>query len=248
MLTGPFPGTFWRNAEDPRVTQKKQEVWSRRVSRGILRPMKTTRLFLLSACCIAALSCNRYEKSDSVPPSAPTPHPTASGSASPDHQDVAGGLALVEPGDTSPAKFEGTASIVEKKTPGLQPVVLKAVRTGKHESFDRVVFEFAGNVIPGYHVEYIDKPVRDCGAGEVVPLAGEGFLLVKLQPAQAHTEAGVATIQNRQQTPGLPIIKELKLICDFEADVQWVFGLSSPNRYRILELSNPARLVIDIAH
>lgn len=137
---------------------------------------------------------------------------------------------------------------MEKKTPGLQPVVLKAVRTGKHESFDRVVFEFAGNVIPGYHVEYIDKPVRDCGAGEVVPLAGEGFLLVKLQPAQAHTEAGVATIQNRQQTPGLPIIKELKLICDFEADVQWVFGLSSPNRYRILELSNPARLVIDIAH
>jgi hypothetical protein len=210
--------------------------------------MKTPQFFLLSACCIASLSCNRSDRLDSASPGAPTPQTTASSSPSPDHQDVAGGSAITEPGDTSSPKFEGTSRIIEKKRPGSEPVVLKAVRTGKHDLFDRVVFEFAGNDIPGYHVEYIDKPVRDCGAGEVVPLAGQGFLLVKLQPAQAHTEAGVATIQNRQQTPGLPIIKELKLICDFEAEVQWALGLSSPNRYRVVELSHPARLVIDIAH
>jgi hypothetical protein len=73
-------------------------------------------------------------------------------------------------------------------------------------------------------------------------------LIVRLQPANAHTEAGVATVQNRQQNPSLPILKELKLICDFEADVQWILGLSSPNRYRVLELTNPARLVVDVAH
>jgi hypothetical protein len=211
---------------------------------GIVPFMKTTRLFLFIAVCIAALSCSQNEKSASVVTVA---SPTATSSTTP-IPEGGGGTAIPEPGDTSEKTFEGTAGIVEKKRPSLMPVVLRAVRTGRHESFDRVVFEFEGNAIPGYHVEYVDKPVRDCGAGQVVPLAGEGFLLIQMQPAYAHTEAGAPTIQNRQQAPNLPIIKEMKLICDFEADVQWALGLSSPNRYRVLELTNPARLVVDIRH
>ncbi len=157
-------------------------------------------------------------------------------------------LASPEPGDTSQKTFEGTAGIVEKKRSGTKLAVLREVRTGKHENFDRVVFEFEGNAIPGYHVEYVDKPIRDCGAGEVVPLVGDVFLRIQMQPAQAHTEAGVPTVMARQQTPNLPLIKEMKLTCDFEALVEWVLGVSAPNHYRVLELQNPARLVIDVAH
>ena len=206
--------------------------------------MKITRLFLFTAVCIAVLSCSPHEKSESV---TTAPSPTATLPVAPP-TDAAGGTTTPEPGDTSEPKFEGTSGIVEQKRPNLAPVVLRAIRTGKHESFDRVVFEFVGNAVPGYHVEYIDKPVRDCGAGEVVPLSGQGFLLIRMQPAQAHTDAGVPTIYNRQQSPNLPILKELKLICDFEADVQAALGLASPNRYRVLELNNPARLVVDVRH
>jgi len=94
----------------------------------------------------------------------------------------------------------------------------------------------------------VDHPVRDCGQGAVVPISGDGFLLIRMQPSNAHTEAGEASVQNRQQSPNLPVLKELKLICDFEADVQWILGLASPNRYRVLELTNPSRLVVDVAH
>ncbi len=202
-------------------------------------------LLLPFVCCVLAFSCTNDNRVE--PPSAPAAAVT-SPSTAPAHDRVAGGFAAPEPGEAPSAEFKGTAGTTEKKRPNAEPALLRAVRTGKHESFDRVVFEFEGNAIPGYHIEYVDKPVRDCGQGAVVPISGDGFLLIRLQPANAHTEAGVATVQNRQQNPNLPILKELKLICDFEADVQWILGVSSPNRYRVLELTNPARLVVDVAH
>jgi hypothetical protein len=30
--------------------------------------------------------------------------------------------------------------------------------------------------------------------------------------------------------------------------VEWVMGVSSPNKYRVLELKSPTRLVIDVKH
>ncbi|HET9529314.1 MAG TPA: hypothetical protein VFQ92_03110 [Blastocatellia bacterium] len=153
-----------------------------------------------------------------------------------------------EPGDTSAEDFEGTAGIVAKPKEGIRPVVLTEVRTARHMNFDRVVFEFSGDTLPGYHVEYIDRPVRRCGSGEVVNIAGDGWLLVRLVPAQAHTEAGEATVKDRRRVLGYSIVKELESICDFEAHVEWVLGVSSPNRYRVIELSSPARLVLDVKH
>ena len=178
----------------------------------------------------------------------PPPSPPPVQSPAPAHDDVAGGFAAPEPGESPSAEFKGTVGTTERKRANAEPALLKVVRTGKHESFDRVVFEFEGNAVPGYHIEYVDKPVRDCGQGAVVPISGDGFLLIRMQPSNAHTDAGVATVKNREQNPNFSILKELKLICDFEADVQWILGLSSPNHYRVLELTSPARLVVDIAH
>ena len=191
---------------------------------------------------LASVSCT---KTPVVNQPAPTPSPNISASPT---AEASGGVAPKEPGDTSPEQFAGTAGIVEIKRSDIPPVLLKAIRTGRHMNFDRVVFEFEGNQVPGYHIEYVDKPVRNCGPGEVVQVSGYGFLFVQMIPAQAHTDDGEATIKERAFAPNLPIIKELKVLCDFEADVQWILGLSSPNRYRVLELSNPARLVIDIRH
>jgi len=170
-------------------------------------------------------------------PATPSPSPTV---------DVGGSTVLKEPGDTSPEQFAGTAGIVEVKRPNIHPAQLRKIRTGQHPTFDRVVFEFDGGSVPGYRVEYVDKPIRSCGAGEIVQIGGYGFLLVQMSPAQAHTEEGQPTIETRDFAPDLAVLKELKSLCDFEANVQWVMGLSSPNRYRVLELTNPARLVIDV--
>jgi hypothetical protein len=147
--------------------------------------------------------------------------------------------------------FEGTAGPTEKKNPNLKESVVAAyVRSAKHEGFDRVVFEFLGDQLPSYKIEYIDKPVRACGSGDVVPFAGDAWLSVRFTGAQAHAPEGDATIpvKDRTQSPNLTVVRDLKMICDFEGEVEWVLGNSKPNKYRILELKNPARLVVDILH
>jgi hypothetical protein len=146
------------------------------------------------------------------------------------------------------AEFEGTAGVVERLRPGAATAVLRDVRVAGHEGFDRVVFEFEGAAVPGYHVEYVDRPVRQCGSGDAVPVAGDGWLLVRLTPAQAHTDEGEPTAGPRERRVGLTNLKEVESICDFEGEVAWVLGVGSPNRYRVLELSGPARLVVDVRH
>jgi hypothetical protein len=146
------------------------------------------------------------------------------------------------------ADFQGTAGITDKKHEVSEAALLTDVRTGRHDGFDRIVFEFAGAELPGYHIEYIDKPVRACGSGNVVQLPGDAWLEVRFEPANAHTEDGRPTATFRELTPKLPAVLELKPTCDFEAQVEWVAGLTSPNRYRVLELRSPTRLVFDIKH
>jgi hypothetical protein len=153
-----------------------------------------------------------------------------------------------EPADEPLDDFEGTAGIVSRPRHGAALAILSDVRAATHAGFDRVVFEFEGESVPGYHVEYVDKPVRDCGSGEAVRVAGDGWLEVRLQPAQAHDDTGSPTITNRDRTLGLPNLKQIRATCDFEADVTWVLGVGSPNRYRVLELGSPARLVVDVKH
>lgn len=147
--------------------------------------------------------------------------------------------------------FEGTAGITEKKNPNIKDAVVMAyVRSARHAGFDRVVFEFLGDQLPIYKIEYVDKPVEQCASGDEIPLRGDAFLSVLFTAAQAHAPEGDATIpmKDRTQSPNLPIINDLKLICDFEGEVEWVMGNSAPNKYRVLELKDPTRLVVDIKH
>jgi hypothetical protein len=125
---------------------------------------------------------------------------------------------------------------------------LRAVRTGSHDGFDRVVFAFDGDVLPAVHVEYVDRPSRACGSGEPVWLEGEGWLALRFEPARAHTEAGEVTFPERRKTPGLVALREWALTCDFEADVTVVLGLAAPAGYRTAVLQAPLRLVVDVRH
>jgi hypothetical protein len=206
-------------------------------SQGVFRSLLA---FALAALFWSASACGRASDpssgnlSNSAPPrneSAPASSPARGEEVSPSPQD-----------------FQGTAGITEKPRPGAPIAVLKEVRTASHANFDRVVFEFEGDRLPSHHVEYVDRPVRQCGSGDAVELAGDAWLIVRMTPARAHTEAGQATVKERERRLALPVLKELESICDFEAEVSWALGLASTNRYRVMELSNPARLVVDVKH
>lgn len=153
-----------------------------------------------------------------------------------------------QPGRPAP-DMQGFRNGVAERT-GSEVGMLAAVRVADHEGYERIVFEFSG-ALPGYKVEYIDRPVRQCGSGEVVALPGDAWLSMRFYPANAHTEEGRPSIsaeQRRQDTSGrLSNLKRLELICDFEAVTEFVAAVGMPGRFRVLELVKPARIVVDIA-
>ncbi|HEY0961705.1 MAG TPA: hypothetical protein VGE69_05045, partial [Pseudomonadales bacterium] len=75
----------------------------------------------------------------------------------------------------------------------------------------------------------------------------DGWLEIRTSPSRAHTDEGRPTIAEREHILDLPVLSELEMTCDFEGIVTWVAGVESPNRYQLLELKSPPRLVVDIA-
>lgn len=126
--------------------------------------------------------------------------------------------------------------------------LVREMRTARHPDFDRIVLDFGADAVPPYRISYIDRPVRQCGSGDTVPFAGDAWLSIVVEPANAHTEQGAPTVVPRERAPGLPSLLEVKVICDFEAVVEIVAGVRSPEQYRAFVLGSPNRLVVDIRH
>jgi hypothetical protein len=146
----------------------------------------------------------------------------------------------------SPAGAAWTAGRVDvvRSQPGA--VTLLDLRAGVNDGFDRVVMEFTGPAAPGHRVEYVDRPVRECGSGRTVAMAGDGWLAITLRGTRAHTEAGRATVERRNRRVDMPVLRQIVVTCDFEGVVQIVLGVDSPNEFRVTELSDPARLIVDV--
>jgi hypothetical protein len=123
--------------------------------------------------------------------------------------------------------------------------ILVDVRAGGHAGFDRVVFEFQGDV-PQHRIGYVGQLVED-GSGNPVSVAGAADLEVVFQGANAHREDGSPTISPRRFSPGLPAVKEIAQLGDFEAVVSYGIGVDQRRPIQVSTLSNPSRLVIDIA-
>jgi hypothetical protein len=147
---------------------------------------------------------------------------------------------------TQDTAFRGTTAPLRRA--GRTAALLRAVRADSQPGYDRIVFEFAGDSIPGYHIEYASGPVVRCGSGDPVAVAGSGRLVVRFEPARAHNEQGNPTIAQRTLAPRLPAVGELQIVCDFEGQVEWVLGIHAGTPYRVLELTAPARLFLDVRH
>jgi len=127
--------------------------------------------------------------------------------------------------------------------------VLVNVRAGLHQGYDRIVFEFAGP-IPSYRIQPVAQLAEDASGEPVLPTS-RNLEWVRLEPDQGHTDAGKTTLtgSERHGQPGWPALREYQLIGDFEGVVSYGLrlGLAAPN-LRVFELTEPNRLVVDIAH
>jgi len=147
--------------------------------------------------------------------------------------------------------FAGTTAPLQRLRParaGVPAVMLRSVTAASARGYDRLVFELSSDSAPGYRVEYAAGPVRSCGSGDVVSVAGTQHLVVRFEPARAHDDQGNPIPQQRDLALGLPAVKQVKLVCDFEGQVEWVLGVATAQPYRVTELAGPARLLLDVKH
>lgn len=149
----------------------------------------------------------------------------------------------------SAAAFRGARIPVERRAVSTGVALLEDVRTGQHEGFDRIVFEFQGG-IPSYRVEYVEPPILEDASGLPVEIEGEAFLRVRFQGAAGHDpSSGEPTYQGPQEIAvGLPTLLEAQRTGDFEGTLTWVLGLAREVDFRVSNLQDPFRVVVDVAH
>lgn len=122
------------------------------------------------------------------------------------------------------------------------------VRVGEHDGFDRVVFEFDSG-IPEFRLDEATPPLLQDPSGLEMQVDGSAFLRLVMQGGTAVSPDGVKTYSGPTDfKPGFAKLAELASAGDFEAVSSWYIGLSETSCVRILTLSGPSRLVIDIEH
>lgn len=156
---------------------------------------------------------------------------------------VTGGLLLAPPALAAPP-FSTTPREVTRG-PAAVPTVT-GVRAARHASFDRVVLDLDGPHA-GYRLGYVPA-VYTYGDGEPIPLDGTAVLRLHVTPAHGHDQDTYRATVPRRLAPRLPAVRELRLVYDFEAHVEFGIGVSQRLGFRVQELANPNRLVIDVAH
>jgi hypothetical protein len=124
---------------------------------------------------------------------------------------------------------------------------LAAVRAAAHPGFDRVVFQFEGTRVPGFRIEYVGEITLGESDDEFLTLEGGALVQATFQgTASDDHRPGTQTVPDRL-TPGLPQVRQIGLAEDWEGLVRLGVGLDHRAGFRVLELRDPVRVVVDVA-
>jgi hypothetical protein len=168
-----------------------------------------------------------------------------------------GGYSLPSPTTTTtstdgidPLEGAGTTP-VEGSATGSEIALLERVALGRHEGYDRVVFQFR-STLPGYKVEYVQPPLKEDGSGNPVEVKGNAVVVVRMEQASGfdlNTGEGVMTYKGPRRidgsAAGTSVVQELVRTGDFEAVLTWAIGLSDRVDFRVRTATSPSRLIVD---
>ncbi|MGQ0744364.1 MAG: AMIN-like domain-containing (lipo)protein [Acidimicrobiales bacterium] len=215
---------------------------------SVLKVLALAGLMVLSACARTSGDTDADPGPPSPPPtsvpaedtgpSASVPPPSGSG----DRPDEA------PSGGIDPLAGASTAD-VSVPASNTETALLRAVRSARHEGYDRVVFEFA-NALPGYRIGYTQRPVLADGSGDEVAVDGAAVVEVAFEnalDADLSVEPIVRTYTGPSRIrPATPEVVELVALGGFEAQLRWAIGVRDRVDFRVSTLSGPPRVVIDL--
>jgi hypothetical protein len=127
-------------------------------------------------------------------------------------------------------------------------VTVSAIRIGGHDGFDRVVFEVGGTGTPGWDVRYVEAASSQ-GSGDPVDVAGDAVLQVTLTGAGYPYDTGVEEYAGGPLTGSdTSVVTEVVWDATFEGTSSAFVGTAAQTPFRVYALTNPARVVVEVAH
>lgn len=145
-------------------------------------------------------------------------------------------------------------SLLKERT-GLDYKPLIDIRTGRHDCYDRMVFDVPGatSTAPiGYRVQYVDTLYAD-GSGEPIPVGGGAIIQVSIDAPSYDPETFEPTYPARvgEPLPGVDLsgyrtFRDAAFAGSFEGTTQVGIGVRARLPFRVFQLDN--RLVVDVAH
>jgi hypothetical protein len=155
---------------------------------------------------------------------------------------------------TSNPSFTGAPIAPPISAPPVDPrAYLTAVRASSTAGGgSRVVFEF-DPLVPGYTIDFAERPITEDGSGDEVEVDGEAVLSVRMENAggaRIEGERVIPTYTGPDRVPatGDPaVVTEVVDTGDFEGVVTWAVGLRAKvPAISVSTFAEPHRLVIDV--
>ena len=129
-------------------------------------------------------------------------------------------------------------------------VQLVSVRVAHQAGFDRLVFEFGPSTAPGpfgmpaYTVEAASS--LSGPSGQPITIAGSAIFGTRFQNASTMTPNGTPSYTgSTDMKPATPLIKQVRLVEDFERVLVWGTGLDHLACPKVSELAGPYRVILD---
>ena len=187
-----------------------------------------------------------------APTTAPTAAATATRTATGTPTTTAPATAAPSPtGAASPGSTPATACPERTGGAANTQAQLTAIRIAHNPGFDRVVFEFGPSTAPGVYgmpdYRIAVATTLSGPSGQPVPIEGNALFGVRFRNASTVDPNGSRTYTgaNSLKPTTTPLVKEVRLVEDFERVLVWGIGLQRLQCPTILSLSGPVRLVLD---
>jgi hypothetical protein len=130
----------------------------------------------------------------------------------------------------------------------MSSLVGSAIDTGAHPCFERVVLRFSGTgELPGFLVQYEPDPIVESPSGEPVDIAGDATLVLHAGVWMPDIEGNGYSGPREFVPTNVSHIVELEQIENFEGQTAWAIGLDRQRDFRAFALSDPYRIVVDVA-
>jgi hypothetical protein len=212
-----------------------------------MTPARRRLVPLLAVALLVAACGGDDDGDDAAAPSTTSAAPTTSAPAEPTEGTDGGGDTEDDGDPAAPPFTANTEPDTEDASDGALLSVTD-IRIGRHDGFDRVVFEADGEGTPGWDVRYVES-AQSQGSGADIDVEGGAVLQVTINGVGYPDDTGVEEYSgpDRLAVADTEVVTEVVWDSTFEGTSVAFVGATEELPFRVYLLEDPVRVVLEVA-